>query len=236
MHTKLPLVPVAALAACASTAPHGHAHGHAHGHDHGHAHHAHPEGMQHDFSDAERWAREFDAPERDAWQQPDRVVAALALRPGDTVVDLGVGTGYFVPRLAAAVGAEGRVIGLDVEPNMVAYVKARAQQAGLTRFDARVIAADDPQLAEASADVILVVDTWHHLGGRAAYAEKLARALRPGGRVVVVDFKLESERGPPPAHRLAAEAVIAELATAGLEGEVAEVALPDQYVVIARRP
>lgn len=234
MRTKLTLAPVAALAACASTSPHDHAHRHEH--PHGHAHHAHPEGMQHDFSDAERWAREFDAPERDAWQQPDRVVAALGLRPGDTVVDLGVGTGYFVPRLAAAVGPEGHVIGLDVEPNMVSYVKARAQKVGLSRFDARVIAADDPQLAEGSADVILIVDTWHHLGARATYAEKLARALKPGGRVVVVDFKLESERGPPPTHRLAAEAVIAELATAGLEGEVADVALPDQYVVVARRP
>ena len=83
---------------------------------------------------------------------------------------------------------------------------------------------------------MLIVDVWHHLEDRPAYARALAAALKPGGMIAIVDFTLESQHGPPPQHRIKSEAVIAELTSAGLAAEIATESLPDQYIVLARRP
>jgi SAM-dependent methyltransferase len=209
----------------------------AHQDDHGHHHaqeHRHPH-ADHRFEDVERYARMFDNPERDRWQKPAEVVRLLALAPGHTVVDLGAGTGYFLRHLAPAVQPGGRALGLDVEPNMVAHMQKRIARERIAGAEARVVAADDPDLAPASVDRILVVDTWHHLARRVDYARKLHQALRPGGFVLVVDFTLETRRGPPPAARLAPEIVAEELTRAGFDAEVVEESLPDQYVVRGRK-
>ncbi|NJL28840.1 MAG: methyltransferase domain-containing protein [Thermoanaerobaculia bacterium] len=210
--------------------------------DHHHAGH-HPEhpvdphrqGHHHSFADAERWAGVFDAPERDAWQKPAHVVELMKVAPGMTVVDLGTGTGYFLPYLARAVGEQGKVLGLDVEPAMIEHVKMRAEKAGLANVEARTCAPDDPGLADASVDRVLIVDTWHHIDSRPIYTQKLLRALKPGGEVVVVDFTRDSPQGPPPAMRLSAEEVIREMAAGGLKAKVVEAQLPNQYVVIGTR-
>lgn len=217
------------LAACEPEAPPPRdAHAHAHNpHDHHTAHHR--------FDDAAAWSKQFDDPARDAWQKPDEVVALTAIEPGMTVVDLGAGTGYFEKRLSAAVGPKGKVIALDVEPNMVAFMKERAARDGLTNVEPRVCPPDSTGLAAASVDRILVVDTWHHLEKREAYAKHLGETLAPGGSVVVVDFTKESPKGPPKEHKLAAEDVVRELTAAGLNARVAEETLPDQYVVIAMK-
>lgn len=198
--------------------------------DHHHQHH----GMHHRFDNADQWAKVFDDPARDAWQQPDAVLGALELAPAMTVADIGAGTGYFTMRLARAV-PQGKVIATDVEPDMVRYLGERATREGAGNVEAVQTPPDDPKLAEASVDRILVVDVWHHLGDRAAYARALAKALRPGGFVAVVDFKRDATQGPPPAMRLAPEAIAAELAAAGLTTSISPVALPEQYIVIARR-
>lgn len=195
----------------------------------------HAKGMHHRFDDPEAWAKVFDDPARDAWQRPTDVVAAMKIAPGATIADLGAGTGYFLPHLAKAVGPTGKVIALDVEPKMVDYMKQRAAKAGLANVEARVVEKGDPGLAVASVDHVLVVDTWHHLDQRLLYAGKLAKALRPGGTVVVVDFTLTSEKGPPKAHRLSAETVASELAAGGLTTRIVPVGLPEQYVVEGRR-
>jgi predicted methyltransferase len=191
--------------------------------------------MHHDFHDAARWAKVFDDPARDAWQKPAEVVAVMAIAPGMTVVDLGAGTGYFEPHLARAVGPAGRVLALDVEPDMVAHMTARARAEGLANVEARTVAPDDPGLGAGSVDRVLIVDTWHHLPARAAYARRLAAALAPGGAVVVVDFTLESAMGPPVHARVPAVEVVADLAAAGLDARIVEESLPEQYIVVGRR-
>ncbi len=224
--------PAAGPAAGAGPGDHaGHA-GHA-----GHAHHGgHDVGSgHHRFDDAERWAKVFDDPARDAWQKPDHVVALLGLSPGQTVVDLGAGTGYFVGRLAAAVGPGGTVIPTDVEADMVRYLEERGQREGWANVRPALTPMDDPALPATSVDRVLVVDVWHHLGDRQAYAGKLAKALRPGGFVQVVDFTLDSPHGPPAAMRLAPEAIAADLTAAGLRAEIVADELPHQYVVVGRR-
>lgn len=224
-------------------AEHRHAGGHgepAHGeHDPGDGEHGHRHdgaGMRHSFEDAERFARVFDDPERDAWQRPREVVALLALAPGMTVADLGAGTGYFLPHLAAAVAPGGTVLGLDVEPNMVEWMNRRIARDGLEGAVAQVVAPDDPGLDPSSVDRILTVDTWHHVDDRPAYAARLRGALRPGGSLLVVDFDLDSPRGPPRAHKLDPAVVVDELRGGGFRDVVVlEESLPDQYVVRATR-
>jgi len=206
-----------------------------HGHgDHGHGDHAHHGDMPHRFDNADRWAKVFDDPERDAWQQPDRVIAALGLAPQMTVADIGAGTGYFSVRLARAV-PQGQVIATDIEPDMIRYLTERASREHLANLRAMQTPPDDPKLAAASVDRVLVVDVWHHLGDRVAYARALARALKPGGKLAIVDFKLDATHGPPPAHRLAPDKILADVRAAGLTAEVAPTTLPQQYIVIATR-
>lgn len=190
--------------------------------------------MPHRFEHADDWAKDLDNPARDAWQHPDDVVAALELRAGMTVADVGAGTGYFTVRLSRAV-PDGQIIATDIEPDMVRYLAERAQREGLANIRAVRAGADDPNLAPASVDRILVVDVWHHLGDRARYAAGLAAALRPGGRLAIVDFTAAATHGPPPAHRLAPAAIVADLQTAGLDASVSPVALPQQYIVIGVR-
>ncbi len=224
-------VGAAALASPADGQHGGHA---GHGGHQGHAGH-HGQGMTHDFNDAARFAAAFDDPRRDLWQKPADVVALLGLKPGQVVADLGAGTGYFLPHLLKAVAPGGTVVGLDVAEGMVAWMNARIARDGLTGAVARKVAFDDPGLSPESVDVLLTVDTWHHVDGREAYARKVAAGLRPGGRFVVVDFTMDSPEGPPPELRLAPEKVLAELGAAGFEARLVDEALPYQYVVIATR-
>ena len=194
-------------------------------------HHEHHGGMPHRFEDAEAWAKKFDDPARDAWQEPARVIASLALDKTMRVADIGAGTGYFTMRIAPLVA---EVVATDVEADMIRYLDERAAREGHANVRAVATPHDDPQLAARSFDRILVVDVWHHLGDRRAYAAKLAAALKPTGYIAVVDFKLDAKHGPPPQMRLAPHAVIAELEAGGLEARVA-LELAEQYVIHARR-
>jgi ubiquinone/menaquinone biosynthesis C-methylase UbiE len=185
-----------------------------------------------DFSAVERFARHFDGRERDAWQKPAEVVRFLELGAGQVVADIGAGTGYFLPHLSKTVGSQGRVLALDVEPNMVEYMKQRSKKGGFANVEPRLVTPGDPGLAPASVDHILIVNTWHHIDDRASYAVKLARALRPLGTLLVVDFTLDADLGPPKEHRLSAEQVVKELEGGGFRAEVVRgETLPKQYLV-----
>lgn len=179
-------------------------------------------------------AKVLDDPERDAWQHPDAIVQAMKLAPAMTVAEVGAGTGYFAVRLARAV-SEGEVIGTDVEPAMVRYLEERARREQLPNLRATVATHRTSGLSAASVDRILVVHAWHHLGGRVSSARGLGAALRPDGKLFVVDFAPDAQRGPPAPLRLSPESLIAELEAAGLSAAVCPVTLPDQYIVEAQR-
>jgi len=188
--------------------------------------------MTHAFDDAEQWSRVFDDPGRDAWQKPDAVLDALGVKTGAWVADLGAATGYFTVRLARRVGPSGKVYGVDIEPGLVDYLRARAAKENLPNVEAILAAPDDPKLPDASVDLVLVVDTWHHIDARLAYLDRLRRVLKPGGRVAIVDFKPgDIPVGPPPEHRLPRAAVIEEFATAGWAPAGESDALPYQFVL-----
>jgi ubiquinone/menaquinone biosynthesis C-methylase UbiE len=194
---------------------------------------AHDATVRHGFDDVARWVEVFDDPGRDAWQKPDDVLAWLGVVPGLRVADLGAGTGYFTVHLAKAVGPEGRVYAIDVEPKLIDHIRERAARASLTQVVPVLAAPDDPKLETGSVDLVLIVDTWHHIDDRVRYARALGRSLAPrGGRVAVIDFKKgDFPVGPPDAHKLAPEVVVAEFAEAGWSLERRKDDLPYQYVL-----
>jgi ubiquinone/menaquinone biosynthesis C-methylase UbiE len=189
-----------------------------------------PHAHQHSFVDAEKWARVFDDPERDAWQKPHEVIQALGLRPDAAVADIGAGTGYFAVRLAHLV-PKGKVYAVDVEPGMVDYLEKRAQREQLPNLLALEGEPGDPRLP-ARVDLVLLVDTVHHIEERERYFEKLKGALKPGGRVAIIDFRIEAKQGPPRHSRIAPERVKSELAAAGYALAQEHGFLPQQYFLV----
>ena len=133
----------------------------------------------------------------DAVRKPDEVVAAIAPQPGQVVVDLGAGSGVFTRRFAAAVGSRGKAIGLDIEPGSVEALKADAAKLGLANYEARLVQPDDPGIPARSADVIFLSNTYHHIENRVSYFSKLKAALKPGGRLIIVDFAPGGMGGTP---------------------------------------
>lgn len=188
------------------------------------------------FEDVEYWIRVFDDPKRDAWQKPHEVIAALGLKDGHFVADLGAGTGYFMTHLAAAVGASGALYAVEVEPNLVAHLRLRAEQAGLRQVVPVLASKDHPRLPPGSLDAVVIVDTFHHLDHRGDYLHQLAGTLKPLGRVAVIDWRMgELPEGPPPDHKLPPEQVVREFTAAGFELMESPEFLPYQYFLIFRR-
>jgi ubiquinone/menaquinone biosynthesis C-methylase UbiE len=171
---------------------------------------------------------------RDEWQQPARVIETLALPQGAKVADLGAGGGYFTFRLADAVGPDGVVYAVDVDPDMLSYVRDRAEDEGRANVVVIEAAYDDPKLADASVDLVLVVNTYHHLENRTAYFERVKRALRPNGRLAIVELKAG---GFPAGHFTAPETIASELEAAGYAQSASYDFLDRQsFLVFTRSP
>ena len=186
-----------------------------------------PHTHAHSFEDAQKWSKVFDDPKRDAWQKPREILEALALQPDAVVADVGAGTGYFTVRLAQRV-PNGRVYAIDTEPQMVKHLASRARETGLNNVMAVLGTPDDPRIP-ARADVVLFVDVYHHIEKRERYFANIARALKPGGRVAIVDFRMDAPQGPPRNARIEPDQVKAELKTAGYELAREHAFLPYQY-------
>lgn len=162
------------------------------------------------------YIKSLEEPSRAEWQKPEEVVAKLELKQGDAIADLGAGSGYFTVRFSRAVGPAGRVYALDIEPAMLDYIRDRARREHLENIQAVLAEPHDPKLPSASVDMIFICNTLHHISDRAHYYPLLLRALRPGGRLVNVDFhKRPLPFGPPMEMKIAKEATIEEAHAAG---------------------
>lgn len=190
-----------------------------------------PDHMDHKFDDPARYAKSFDDPARDAWQMPARVIDALGLKPGMKVADVGAGTGYFSMRLARTPGVS--VFAVDVEPKMVEYLKQRAANEKLSNVTAVLAASGSPNLPE-PVDVLLVVDTFHHLPNRPAYFREVRKSLTPGGRVAIVDFRKDSPDGPPVHFRFTPQQIQDEMTQAGYRLDASHDFLPRQHFLVFR--
>ena len=191
-------------------------------------HHGNPE-------DLDGYIARLTGPDREAWQRPDEVVAALGLEVGQSVADIGAGPGYFTLRLARAVGARGRVYAVEVVADMVGVLRQRVDEAGLGNVTPVLARDADSLLPPASCDRILVVDTFHHFPDGVAYLRQLAGALRRGGVLANVDFhRRETPVGPPLEQRVAREDFLVAAERAGLAVVDEKTFLPYQYFVLMR--
>jgi ubiquinone/menaquinone biosynthesis C-methylase UbiE len=125
--------------------------------------------------------------ERDGWQRPVEIIKALDVGPGSVVVDLGSGAGYFTLKLSGTVGPKGRVIAVDLRQLSLLFLRVRAFRQGNRNVDINVGTVDNPYLQPESADAVLIANTFHELSEPKAILTHVSRALRPGGRLVVVD-------------------------------------------------
>lgn len=201
------------LAACKTTPE---------GHD---GHHA-----GHRFDDADTWAARFEDPKREAWQKPAEVIAALQLAQDAKVADIGSATGYFPVRIAKTL-PNGRVYGMDVESSMVEYLNQRAEKEQLTNLSSHLAEFADAKIPE-PVDLILMVNTYHHIEARPAYFAKLKTSLKPGGRIAIIDFTRASKMGPGAAEKVPPEQVEAELKEAGFTLAQRHDFLPEQFFLV----
>jgi len=182
--------------------------------------------------DAQAYIAMLEDPARDAYQKPHEVIAALDLKPGEVVADIGSGSGYFTLRLAAHVGDTGRVYGVDIDPAMVRHLNRRVRDAGLRNVHVLLADPDDPLLPE-PVDRFVVVDTWHHIEKQTEYLALMRKLLRPGGQVVMIDFqKKELPLGPPLAMKIAREDLIQQMEAAGFRLTREHTFLPYQYFLV----
>lgn len=202
------------------------------GDEHAYEHH----GGHHRFDDPEQWAKRFEDPERDTWQKPEAVLDAIGLEPTMFVADIGSATGYFPVRVAKRV-PQGRVWGVDIEAEMVRYLNARAAKEGLDNLKSIQGTPTDPKLPE-PVDVVMMVNTYHHIADRPGYFQTVGDKLKPGGRVAIVDFKMgDLGMGPPEKMKVAPDRIISEMLSAGyvLEKDEREL-LEYQVLLVFRRP
>lgn len=200
-------------------------------HRHGRGHDANAHMNRRPF---EELVEAFEDENRAEWQKPDAVLELLGNLDGKTVMDIGSGTGYFSFRLVEA-GAN--VICADVDQRFLDYIAARREREGVSedRMELRKVPYDSSTLKEDEADIVLIVNTYHHIGDREEYFAEVRKGLKPGGRLVVIDFfKRETPHGPPVAMKMAEDQVVAELVRAGFSGfRVNRELLPYQYIIEA---
>ena len=184
-------------------------------------------------TDLNAYVASQEAADRAAWQKPDEVLDALQLRPGQTVCDIGAGPGYFTLRAARRVGDGGRVFAVDVEPRILDVLRTRIEKAGARNVTPVLALANDPLLPPRTCDVVLIIDTYHHLPDRPRYLARVAGALRPRGRIAIVDWhKHQTAIGPEMDHRVHREEFLAEAAKAGLRVVAEQKFLPHQYFIV----
>ena len=125
---------------------------------------------------------------RDQWQQRERVIESLQIRPGSQVADIGSGGGYFVFSLAKAVGPAGKVYAVDIDEEMTALVAQQAKKDRVGNIEVILAKPDDPLLPRSGIDLIFTSNTYHHIDNRVSYLRNLHKYLRPNGRVAIVEF------------------------------------------------
>jgi arsenite methyltransferase len=160
-----------------------------------------------------QWA--YEGINRDQWQQPEKVIASLRLRPGDEVADIGAGSGYFTFLFAKAVGPAGKVYAVDVDPDMTELIARRAKDNSVQNVETIAAKADDPMLPKSGVDLLFTSNTYHHIANRIAYFKSARAYLKPDGKVAVIDFDGRSWLEPLFSHYTTTDTIKREMEQAG---------------------
>ena len=172
-------------------------------------------------------------PERDDEEQPDRVVAALKIPQGATVVDLGAGVGYFTWRLAEAVGPSGKVIAVDIQEGMLDLLAANLKRRGIDNVELVLARPEDPNLPVGQVDLLMLVDVYHELAHPEATMAYVRRSLKPDGRVAIIEYRKEDPTvWIQPLHKMTVEEVRAEVEPVGFRLDEVMDFLPKQHIII----
>lgn len=137
-------------------------------------------------------ADRFERPERDQWQKPDEVIKTLGLKNGVVIADIGAGSGYFSRRFAKAVAPEGKVYAVDIDTEILAVLKDKAAKEGIQNIVIDASKPDDPMLPEGAIDIAFFCDSTHHISHRVDFYRTVKRALKPDGRLVIIDYPPEA--------------------------------------------
>lgn len=174
--------------------------------------------------------------EREDEERPGRVMAALELKPGQQAADVGAGSGYFTWRMATAVGPRGRVFATEIQPEMLSILGTNLTQRGLTNVTLVLGGVKDPKLPEGALDLILMVDVYHELDHPYEMTVGMVRSLKPGGKLVLVEYRAEEAWIPiKPLHKLSEAQVKKELALHPLTFVTNHTELPRQHILIFRK-
>jgi SAM-dependent methyltransferase len=178
----------------------------------------------------------LERPERDEEEHSEKLIGQLNIRPGDVVADLGCGTGYFTRRLAEKVGATGRVLAADIQPEMLEILTNRMAKLNFTNVQPVLGTVSDPKLPAGRVDCVLMVDVYHEFEHPFEMMEAICRSLSPRGRVVFVEFRGEDPSVPIKAvHKMTEAQVKREMSIHPLEWMETLGALPRQHIIIFRR-
>ncbi|MSQ18859.1 MAG: class I SAM-dependent methyltransferase [Betaproteobacteria bacterium] len=174
--------------------------------------------------------------ERDREERTDLLLAALALKPGMVVADIGAGTGYLSRQMAPAVMPGGKVWAVDVQPEMISLLQAGLKRRGLTEVEARLGAVDDVRLPVGSVDLVVMVDVYHELAFPYEVLASVMKSLKPGGRIAFVEYKAEDPRVPiKPLHKMSEAQIKREAGVFALDWERTVGTLPWQHLVVFRK-
>ena len=177
----------------------------------------------------------LERPERDDEERPDLVMKALNLKPGDRVADLGCGTGYFSWRMAQAVGPAGVVYGVEIQPEMLALLAANMKDRGITNVVGVLGGLDDPKLPQ-PVDLAILVDVYHECSQPAEFIAAVCRSLKPGGRLVFVEYRGEDPAVPiKPLHKMTEAQVKKEMTAQPLDFVQTVATLPRQHLIVFRK-
>jgi len=177
----------------------------------------------------------LDRPERDTEERPDLVIQSLQLKQGDRVADLGCGSGYFTSRLAAAVGPEGVVYGVDIQPEMLTILAGKMKAQGVKNVVGVLCTPEDPKLPE-PVDLVIMVDVYHELSHPAEMLAAVCKRLKPGGRVAFVEYRGEDPSVPiKPLHKMSEAQIKREMTAQPLEFVETVSTLPRQHLVLFRK-
>lgn len=169
-------------------------------------------------------------------EMPDDVVANMNLQPDEVVADIGAGTGYFSFRIAQQL-PEGKVLATDIQPEMLAIIEQRKQETGISNVETLLGSTEDPGLPENSVDVVLLVDVYHELSHPFEMMQGIYDALKPGGRLFLIEYRAEDNTVPiRPLHKMSEEQVVREMSVFGLQWDDNLYFLPWQHMFIFSKP
>jgi ubiquinone/menaquinone biosynthesis C-methylase UbiE len=176
-------------------------------------------------------------PEREQEEQPDKMLDALSLKPGDTVADVGAGVGYLSLRIARRVGPKGKVLATDLQPQMLQMLAANALEAGFKNVQPIRCTASDPKLPAGQVDLALMVDVYHECPQPKETLLGIRSGLKPGGRLVLVEFRAEDPNVPiKPEHKMTLVQVRKEVEPVGFTFKESLEFLPWQHIIIFEKP